>query len=86
MTVCLLGDSYKNWKNHLSLVLDRINSPLPRWSRSTVMSNFFTGPPEIALPQNETKFYKFNINEKVRYDLPKEARRWPYKFSLKTGA
>jgi len=80
-----LGQSYKAWRDHLTLVLDRINNALPRWSRSTVMTNYFTGQRPVALPQNEEKFYKYKVGETVRYDLPKQLRRWPYKFSLQSG-
>lgn len=67
------------------MIIDKINSGRPRFSRMAVLNNFFTGPRPIALPQNEEKLYKYKIGQTVRFELSKNQRHWPYKFSLAYG-
>jgi hypothetical protein len=80
-----LGESYKLWRNYLQYVVDTINSNQPRYSRATVLSNYFLGERPYSLPQKAEKLYKFKLGEVVRFNLPRESRVWPYKYSLQTG-
>jgi hypothetical protein len=82
---CTLGLSYKYWRDNLEFVLNTINSNRPRYSRAVVMSSFFLGERPPSLPQKEDSFYKFSVGEVVRFNLPRQQRLWPYKYSLKWG-
>jgi hypothetical protein len=76
-----------NWKTHLPYVVNTINRKKPNFkSQLNLLLAFFTKPVTTILPQNQDRFYKFKIGERVRINLSKAERTaLNFKYSLSFG-
>jgi len=83
----LKGQSLKQWKNVLPHVVNIINYHQEKKfkSKNQMLTAYFTSNTEM-IPQSNKRFYKFDINDKVKIEMtPVQRKQLGFKYSLNRG-
>lgn len=81
------GLSLQKWRDHLAYVIDTINRGKPNFkSQFNLLMEYFTAPSTIMVPQQQDRFYKYKLGQRVRVNLSKTERTTlGFKYSLNYG-
>ncbi len=75
LALALLNQKLNKWKDNLRFVLDSINRSKPDYkSQMNELIEFFTKPATTIIPQQQDRFYKYKIGDRVRINLNKAER------------
>jgi hypothetical protein len=91
ITKCVIflfsGLSLQKWRDHLAYVIDTINRGKPNFkSQFNLLMEYFTAPSTIMVPQQQDRFYKYKLGQRVRVNLSKTERTTlGFKYSLNYG-
>jgi len=83
----LAGKSLRHWRSYLDNVVDSINRHGEKSYKSMneLFKSYFTQP-SVNIPQDLSKFYKFQVQDKVYIDVPPPGRRdLSFKYTLNQG-
>jgi hypothetical protein len=75
------------WKNHLETVVNVINNhhAVIFKSQLQMLKAYFTTP-TLYIPQTYEPFYRFNVGDTVKMDVPPEIRKsLSFKYTLNKG-
>lgn len=83
-----LGQPLTQWRQHLDRVVNTINHHHEKKFRSInqLLTDYFTRPTVVNLPQKQNHLYRYKINDQVVIDAPPHQRRaLNFKYSLNVG-
>jgi len=81
------GKSLRHWRSYIDNVVDSINRHGEKSYKSMneLFKSYFTQP-HVNIPQDLSKFYKFQVQDKVYIDVPPPGRRdLSFKYTLNQG-
>jgi len=81
------GKSLRHWRSYIDNVVNSINMHGEKSYKSMneLFKSYFTQP-HVNIPQDLSKFYKFQVQDKVYIDVPPPGRRdLSFKYTLNQG-